>query len=146
MSDLAMSIHEKLKGLLINKDLNDAMGALIEEALQSEWAIGFHDRGMGRGDFAVIEKDTEVVIVKCPYREIAEHITSIHNTAPETARQRDELLAICKNLCEIMWLTLGSPLDLAAQYGPDFERPSEKDIKTTYLKAVAAIDNAEAIP
>ena len=96
MADLAMSIHEKLKGLLINKDLNDAMGALIEEALQSEWAIGFHDRGMGRGDYAVIEKDTEVVIIKCPYREIAEHITSIHNTAPETARQRDELLAAGK--------------------------------------------------
>lgn len=96
MSDLVMLIHEKLKGLPIDKNLIDTIGELVEEVLQNKWAVGFRDRGMGHGDYAVIEKDTEVVIVKCPYLEIAEHIAATHNTAPSLLNQRNELLEACQ--------------------------------------------------
>lgn len=36
------------------KDLVEAFDAEINRRLESEWAVGFHDRGHGHGDFAVI--------------------------------------------------------------------------------------------
>ena len=52
-------------------------------AINQRWELGFHDQGMGRGDFAVIcnweKREFPVVIVKCPTKEIAEHIVDTHN-------------------------------------------------------------------
>ncbi len=99
MADLTMSIHEKLRSLPDDRNFGDALKALIKEALQSKWAVGFRDRGLGYGDYAVIMKDSEDVIVTCPYLKVAEHLVATHNAAPETARQRDELLeAVNKTL------------------------------------------------
>ena len=53
------------------------------DAIKLRWEVGFHARGMGRGDFAVIcnwdKREHPVVIVKCPTKEIAEHIVDTHN-------------------------------------------------------------------
>ena len=59
-----------------------------KQILASEWTVGFHDRGMGHGDFGVIlEQTTEeieslaapIVVVKCETKELAEHIALAHN-------------------------------------------------------------------
>ena len=78
-TDLVMTIHEKLKGLPIDKSVLAEIEKLIAETIQQEWTVGFNDRGMGAGDYAVILGNT--IIVKCPYLEIAEHIVATHNAA-----------------------------------------------------------------
>ncbi len=47
--------------------------------LGKRWVVGFHDRGHGHGDFAVIVEGSEELIVKAPSREVAEHIATAHN-------------------------------------------------------------------
>ncbi len=49
--------------------------------LSAKWGVGFHDRGHGHGDYAVITV-AGVLVVKCE-KEIAEHIVALHNAAPE---------------------------------------------------------------
>ena len=51
-----------------------------QNLLNSEWVLGFMDRGLGHGDYAVILKTNEVV-VPCNSRAIAEHLIEIHNHA-----------------------------------------------------------------
>ncbi len=79
----------------------------MDSVIKAEWAVGFHDRGHGHGDFGVItrEKTFEerydeipedqmtdelgreildstlfpLTIVQCPSQEIAEHIVNLHN-------------------------------------------------------------------
>jgi len=61
--------------------------------LHSEWFLGFHDRGLGHGDFAVVTEEN-MPIVKCgdtlqstlsgkpaitTGKELAEHIIELHN-------------------------------------------------------------------
>ncbi len=48
-----------------------------EEILKDKWTLGFKDRGLGYGDYAVM-MDKEV-LVKCPSKEVAEHIIDLHN-------------------------------------------------------------------
>jgi hypothetical protein len=40
--------------------------------------LGFKDRGMGHGDFAVLTNKSKLV-AKCFSKEIAEHIIELHN-------------------------------------------------------------------
>lgn len=71
--------------------MNDVQKAIAEiefkqgPALTCEWSVGFHDRGHGHGDFAVIcdweEGEWPIVIVRCPTKEIADHIVETHNAA-----------------------------------------------------------------
>ena len=50
--------------------------------MDTDWAVGFNDRGMGHGDYAVIVAGTDNdVVVKCPSREVAEHIVAAHRFA-----------------------------------------------------------------
>lgn len=52
----------------------------LKAVMKRKWVAGFHNRGMGRGDFAVMAKfnGRNIVVVKCPCREIADHIVQIH--------------------------------------------------------------------
>ena len=59
-----------------------------EDIITSKWAIGFHDRGLGHGDYGVIVAQTEEEIERCDAptlvlpklsRELAEHIVEAHN-------------------------------------------------------------------
>jgi hypothetical protein len=77
--DLHMAIHERIKGLPVGESAVAEMGRALEEINSQEWALGFRDRGMGYGDYAVIVKETDVLIVECPYYEIAKHIIKLHN-------------------------------------------------------------------
>ena len=56
-----------------------------KKLLSCVWTIGFNDRGMGRGDFAVITKKTGELVVECSSHELAAHIVEVHNA---TARRR----------------------------------------------------------
>lgn len=47
--------------------------------IESEWALGFNDRGMGHGDYGIIVKDTEKLVIGTIDRELAEHIINLHN-------------------------------------------------------------------
>lgn len=47
--------------------------------MSSVWDVGFRDRGMGHGDFAVITKKNKELVVECSSKEIAEHIVKLHN-------------------------------------------------------------------
>ena len=56
--------------------------------MESEWAVGFKDRGHGHGDYAAIVKQTEkeleefavpILVCECHTRELAEHIVNLHN-------------------------------------------------------------------
>jgi hypothetical protein len=51
----------------------------LVEQHDEDWAVGFKDRGLGHGDFAVLTKDG-TLIAECPTKEIAEYIVSIHNS------------------------------------------------------------------
>ena len=59
------------------KEINQIMVDALEALLTVKWEVGFKDRGMGHGDFAVIAGD--LVIVECPAKEIADHIAEAHN-------------------------------------------------------------------
>lgn len=62
----------------------------IATVMGYRWSLGFHDRGHGHGDVGVITRAfyRTVLIVKCPYGEIAEHIVNLHNAGlPEDAVQ-----------------------------------------------------------
>ena len=47
---------------------------------KNRWRLGFKDRGLGHGDWAVIVKVSrkDIVVVECPCRAIAEHIIESH--------------------------------------------------------------------
>lgn len=53
----------------------------IKTVTERKWFVGFRDRGMGRGDFAVLAKfnGKEILVVECPCREVADHICKVHN-------------------------------------------------------------------
>jgi hypothetical protein len=77
------------------EDLDVALEQLAEEeevpapTFDERWALAFKDRGMGHGDFAVIEERSEdncpdhgmppTLIVECGSRELAESIIQAHN-------------------------------------------------------------------
>lgn len=42
-----------------------------EKLLSSVWAVGFRDRGMGHGSYAVIVKKTEELVVECSSHALA---------------------------------------------------------------------------
>jgi hypothetical protein len=48
------------------------------DTLHKKWTLGFKDRGLGHGDYAVVTVKNALV-VECPNKEIAEHIIEIHN-------------------------------------------------------------------
>ena len=51
----------------------------VRALLGAKWSVGFKDRGLGHGDFAVLTKIGELV-VECPNKEIANHIVRLHNS------------------------------------------------------------------
>jgi hypothetical protein len=46
--------------------------------LHKIWTLGYKDRGLGNGDWAVMTDD-DLLIVECPCKDIAEHIIKLHN-------------------------------------------------------------------
>lgn len=54
-----------------------------QQIIKSRWAIGYRDRGLGHGDYAVVVEDDgkapAKVVVECDSKLIAEHIIEIHN-------------------------------------------------------------------
>jgi hypothetical protein len=61
-----------------------------EAILSPLWAVGFKDRGLGRGDYAVIIEGTTKVVVECPSKEIAEHIVALHNKEHSDGNGKDK--------------------------------------------------------
>jgi hypothetical protein len=54
--------------------------------LKIKWNLGFKDRGMGHGDFAVLTDKAELV-AKCLSKEIAEHIIELHSKTLEKVKK-----------------------------------------------------------
>jgi len=54
-----------------------------------------------------------------------------------------ELLAACRDLDELLFRLLASPLHLAVRYGPDFEPPDDIEVNRRIDAAAAAIAKAE---
>ena len=50
-----------------------------DNLLDVEWAVGYRDRGHGHGDFAVIVKGTEELVVEASSRGLADHLVEAHN-------------------------------------------------------------------
>ena len=74
------------------------------------------------------------------------------NFAPQlglVARLCDEIerlravLVAAKRFYEVCWLVAGSPLEIAAKYGPDFAPPNEKEVKQYAHAMRDAIEAAE---
>lgn len=49
------------------------------KGLNLPWTVGYHDRGLGRGDFAVLVKSTGALVVECPDLRTARRIVRDHN-------------------------------------------------------------------
>ena len=60
-------------------DLDDLVKKKEEEKLSAKWALGFHDRGLGHGDFAIIKEGSNDLIFGPLDRSIAEHVIDAHN-------------------------------------------------------------------
>jgi len=43
------------------------------------WAVGFHDRGLGHGDYGVVVKSSNELIFGRVDKELAFHLVEIHN-------------------------------------------------------------------
>ena len=75
-------IHELMEGFVgtIDEYAKEATRR-IKTVTKQDWFVGLRDRGMGRGDFAVMTKfnGKDILVVECPCREIADHIVNIHN-------------------------------------------------------------------
>ena len=52
----------------------------MSQLVNSRWAIGFHDRGHGHGDYAVLLEETGDLVAKVCTQELAEHLVEVHNT------------------------------------------------------------------
>ena len=64
----------------------------MQELLKKEWSVGFKDRGLGHGDYAVIIKtdgdEIPLVVVECGnFPAVAEHIVEAHNAFIENQNE-----------------------------------------------------------
>ncbi len=50
----------------------------MSDLLMKRWAVGYKDRGLGHGDFAIITED-DILVIECPSQDVAEHIVDLHN-------------------------------------------------------------------
>ncbi len=50
-----------------------------KKILKSKWAVGFKDRGHGHGDFGIIVKKGEKLVLECPNKMIADYLVALHN-------------------------------------------------------------------
>lgn len=57
----------------------DAVESIVKEIMSREWMLGYKDRGMGHGDFAVLDSVTSFTVLECASRELAEHVIELHN-------------------------------------------------------------------
>jgi hypothetical protein len=64
---------------------SEEIAAEISKVLTLEWKVGFHDRGLGRGDYAVIAAE-DLVVVECPDHNFAQHICEVHNKSLKTKK------------------------------------------------------------
>ena len=51
---------------------------LHNKLIDSEWTLGFNNRGFGHGDYAVITTDGNMVVL-CSTKELAEYLVILHN-------------------------------------------------------------------
>lgn len=51
---------------------------VLDKIMETDWVVGYCDQGMGHGNYAVLIAGTGEVVVKCPSREVAEHIVTSH--------------------------------------------------------------------
>lgn len=69
------------------KTLNEVYDVLTKKGYFTPqprpWSVGYHDRGLGRGDYAVIDKFGDLV-VKVPNKETAEFIVLACNSFSES--------------------------------------------------------------
>ena len=70
-----LDCDECIGGCEANLELEDGFA---DDFRKTKWTIGFKDRGLGHGDFAVMASAQDVV-VECPSREVANHIIELHN-------------------------------------------------------------------
>jgi hypothetical protein len=65
--------------------LDKLIEAQIKDWLNEEWAVGFKDRGMGHGDYAVVLKSDNTIIIaesgNSPH--VAEYLVKLHNESLE---------------------------------------------------------------
>lgn len=77
------NIEKKFKGEenvpeFVGDGYQKLIDAELDKFLNSEWAIGFNDRGMGHGDHAIIIKWTNYVVCEA-MNGFAAHIVKLHN-------------------------------------------------------------------
>lgn len=65
-------------------ELAEEIDRRLKELENIEWTVGFRDRGMGHGDFGVVTKEGEYLIVECAWQRLAEYIVTIHNEKLES--------------------------------------------------------------
>lgn len=61
-----------------------------KKLLSCVWMIGYRDRGLGHGDFAVLTKKTGELVVECSSHELAAHIVEAHNATTQASRRRNK--------------------------------------------------------
>lgn len=73
-----------------NEEFSDEIDRRMKHVLTVPWSVGFHDRGMGHGDYAVLAEGHSPPVVECGAdgAGLAEHIVKAHNAWIE--RQADE--------------------------------------------------------
>ncbi len=92
--------------------------------ITSKWAVGFHDRGLGHGDYGVIVEQTEEVVVPSISKEMAEHLVEAHN---RTITGEWDLLDIIKYAARVM-----HPM-----FNPDRHTSVGQDVAFAAIRAAA---------
>ena len=75
-------LYALLKGFTgLVADAPQELNKRLKVVMKRKWFVGFNDRGIGHGDFAVMVKfkGSNIIVVQCPCREIADHIVRTHN-------------------------------------------------------------------
>ncbi len=92
------------------------------------WAIGYQDRGLGHGDFGVVDSKGNLVVGCCNSQEEAENIVMAHNNHYPLIEALQETLKCLEN-----WMEIAEDHDKR-----DYDYEAVK-------KAQQAIDNAKNI-
>ena len=70
-------LMEGYKGLVV--EAGEELAKRTKQLLESDWEVGFRDRGMGHGDYAVLGKykGKSIVVCECPSLQVAQYIVNL---------------------------------------------------------------------
>lgn len=78
---MRLKMNDKLmqdfKGTIV--DYSNELVKRTKAVLEGSWEVGFRDRGMGHGDYAVIGKfrNSTILICECPSLQVAQFICDL---------------------------------------------------------------------